>query len=191
MSKETEEEKELRKFALEIARNKKSSVKYIAKYYKSLDDFVKPDFAVLEVFFNAEDEADAKLKELYTLQDEAKKAKDSLKLKELTQEIKNAKEAKKNAQNSAKAEMDKHVQFSRAAKPYLDAEKLMKEKENYKHFDELAAKYDESKASAEAARQALIDEQKRLDEEKAAKTQQIKEEKERAKAEKKEKAMKK
>ena len=80
-----------------------------------------------------------------------------------------------------KKEMDKHAQFGRAAKPYLDAEKLMKDKENYAHFDDIAAMYEESKVAAEAARQAQIDEQKRLEEEKNAKAKQLKLEKEAAK----------
>ena len=48
-----------------------------------------------------------------------------------------------------------------------------------------AKEYDEAKAAEEAALQAHIDEQKLLDAEKAEKTRQLKEEKERAKAEKK------
>ena len=178
----TEEEKELRKFAIEIANNKKASRKAISKYYKSISEFVQPDFATLEKYFNAEDAADEKLKKLYAEKDEAKKAKDSARVTDLNVEIKNTKLEKKQIQKDTKAEMDKHAQFARAAKPYLDAEKLMKDKENYAHFEDIAAKYEESKAAAEAARQAQLDEQKRLDEEKAAKTKQLKEEKEAAKA---------
>ena len=47
--------------------------------------------------------------------------------------------------------MDKHAYFARAAKPYLDAEKLIKQEENYKHFDDIAAMYEESKARKEQA----------------------------------------
>ncbi len=181
----TKEEKELRKFAIEIAKNKKLSCKTIAKYYKNEADFVQPDFAVLEKLFNAEDAADERLKALYLKKDEAKKTKDKQLVTELDVEIKKTKLEKKQIQKETKAEMDKHAQFARAAKPYLNAEKLMKDKENYAHFDEIAAMYEESKAAAEAARQAQLDEQKRLDEEKAAKTKQLKEEKEAAKAAKK------
>ena len=46
--------------------------------------------------------------------------------------------------------MDKHAYFARAAKPYLDAEKLVKQEENYKHYDELDAMYEEAKARYEA-----------------------------------------
>ena len=46
----------------------------------------------------------------------------------------------------SKLETDKHANFNRAAKPFLDAEKLLKQKENYTHFEEIAAMYDEAKA---------------------------------------------
>ena len=183
----TQEEKELRKFAIEIAKNKKASRKAITKYYKSVGEFVQPDFAEVERLYNAEDAADEKLRALYLKRDEAKKAKDSALVTSINVEIKTVKLDKKQIQKDIKTEMDKHAQFARAAKPYLDAEMLMKDKENYAHFDDIAEMYEESKAAAEAARQAQIDEQKRLDEEKAAKSKQLKEEKEAAKAAKKSK----
>ena len=181
----SKEEKELRKFAIEIAQNKKSSLKAIRKYYKGLDEFVQPDFAVLEKLFSEEDSTDALLKELYLKKSDAKKAKTKDKASALDVEIKKAKLYKKQIQNDIKKEMDKHAQFARAAKPYLDAEKLMKDKENYAHFDDIAAMYEESKKAAEEERQAQLDELKRLEAEKAEKTRQLKEEKEKAKAEKK------
>ncbi len=178
----TTEEKELRKFAIEIAKNKKASRKAITKYYKSAGEFVQPDFAIVEKLYNAEDAADEKLRELYLRKDEAKKAKDRALVTSLDVEIKALKLEKKQIQKDTKAEMDKHAQFARAAKPYLDAAKLMKDKENYAHFDDIAEMYEESKVAAEAARQAQLEEQKRLEEEKAARTKQLKEEKEAAKA---------
>lgn len=181
MPSSTPEEKELRKFAIEIAKNKKASRKAITKYYKSAEEFVQPDFAALEVLFNKEDDTNVKIRDLYLKKDEAKKAKDKELATALSVEAKQLEIEKKRIQKEINLEMDKHAQFARAAKPYLDAEKLMKDKENYAHFDDIAAMYEESKAAAEAARQAQIDEQKRLDEEKAAKTRQLKEEKEAAK----------
>lgn len=181
----TPEEKELRKFAIEIAKNKKASRKAITKRYKSVSEFVQPDFAAVERLYNAEDAADERIRELYLKRDEAKKDKDKELVTSINVEIKALKLEKKQIEKDIKVEMDKHADFARAAKPYLDAEKLMKDKENYAHFDDIAAMYEESKAAAEAARQAKIDEQKRLEEEKAAKTRQLKEEKEAAKAAKK------
>ena len=42
--------------------------------------------------------------------------------------------------------MDKHAYFNRAAKVYLDAEKLVKQKDNYSHFEEIEKMYDEAKS---------------------------------------------
>ncbi len=168
MPKGTLEEKELRSFAIEIAQNKRSSRKAISKYYKSINEFVQPDFAVLDEIFNKEDAIEERFKQLYLDQADAKKQKDSFRLKEISDELKALKEEKKKLQKAEKAEMDKHAYFSRAAKVYLDAQKIIKEKENYEHFEELEAKYEESKANVEAALQAQLEEQKRLDEEKAA-----------------------
>jgi hypothetical protein len=168
MPKTNKEEKELRKFAIEIAQNKRSSLKAISKYYKNFSDFVQPDFAELEIIFKGQDACDEELKKLYLIKDEAKKATDSFKLKEVGEKIKAVKAEKKALQKKEKDEMDKHAQFARAAKPYLDAERLMKEKENQEHFDELAASYEEAKANEAAALQAQLDEQKRLEDEKAA-----------------------
>ncbi len=168
MPKATAEEKELRKFALEIAQNKRSSLKAIHKYFKSAVEFVQPDFSVLEDIFNKEDACEERFKQLYLEQAEAKKQKDSFRLKEISDEIKALKAKKKELQKAEKNEMDKHAYFSRAAKVYLDAQKIIKEKENYEHLDELQAKYEEAKANVEAAAQAQQEEQKRLNEEKSA-----------------------
>ncbi len=168
MPKGTKEEKELRKFAIEIAQSKLSSRRAIDKFYKDSADLTQPDYAQLERIFEQEDALDARMKQLYIEKEEAKKAKDTFKLKDISESLKSCKKEKKALRKTEKAEMDKHVQFARAAKPYLNAEKLIREEENYKHFDELADKYEEAKAANEAAHQAKLDEQKRLEEEKAA-----------------------
>lgn len=168
MPKGTKEEKELRSFAIEIAQSKLSSKKAIRKYYKDSASFKEPDYKALEALYNIEDECEAKLNALYLEQAECKKHKDSFRLKEITAEIKEAKAKKSKAQDDAKKEMDKHVQFNRAAKAYIDAAKTVKEKENYTHLEELAEQYEAAKAREEAAREAQIAEQKRLEMEKIA-----------------------
>lgn len=168
MPKGTKEEKELRQFAIEIAQSKLSSKKAIRKYYKDSASFKEPDYKALEALYNIEDECEAKLNALYLEQAECKKRKDSFRLKEITAEIKELKARKAKSQDDAKKEMDKHVQFNRAAKAYIDAAKTVKEKENYTHLEELAAQYEAAKAREEAAREAQLAEQKRLEEEKLA-----------------------
>lgn len=54
----------------------------------------------------------------------------------------------------SKKEMDRHAYFNRAAKPYLDAERLINQEKYYQHFGEIEALYDEAKErEAEAKRQ--------------------------------------
>lgn len=185
MPKKTEEEKELRTFAIEIAQSKRSSRKAIDKYYKNFSDFIEPDFSVLDAIFDEEDECEEKIKALYLEQADASKAKDYPLVKETNDQIKALKARKKELEDASKIEMDKHTQFARAAKPYFEAKNLMNARENYKHYEELEAKYEESKAKSEAALQAQLEEQKRLEAEKAEKTRLLKEEKELAKAAKK------
>lgn len=146
MPRSTDAEKEARKAAIEMAKNKKVALKTILKNYKDGADFVQPDFAVLESYFNTEDECDVTLKSLYNEQYRAKKAKDYEKAGQLKDEITAVEAKRKEARKMSKLETDKHANFNRAAKPFLDAEKLLKQKENYTHFEEIAAMYDAAKA---------------------------------------------
>ncbi len=146
MPRSTKEEKAIRKTAIEIAKNKKASYKAVKKYFSKGQELKQPDFAVLDKFFNAEDDCDTKLKELYLEKRQAKKAKDSSKVLKLKEDIKKIEADRKDARKFSKEEMDKHAYFNRAAKVYLDAEKLIKQKDNYSHFEEIEKMYDEAKA---------------------------------------------
>ncbi len=183
MPKTNDEEKAIRKATIEIARVRKSAVKSLAKYYSDAE-LVQPDFADLEKLFDAEDACDAKLKELYLALKDAKKAKAD-NVKEIKAEIKAYEAKKEETRKATKAEMDKHAYFARAAKPYLDAEKLVKQEENYKHFDEIAEQYEEAKARKEQA-EAEAEEKARIEKaEREAHAAQLKAEKAAKKAEKK------
>ncbi len=187
LSKATAEEKEYRKYRIDTAKNKLSARKAMDKYYKTPESFVQPGYEELDRLFDREDDINTELKALYEAKAAAKKAKDSYALKDIGEKIKALETEKKSVQKASKAEMDKHAFFARAAKPYLDAQRIVNERENTLHFEEIAAKYDEAKAAEEAALQAQIDEQKRLEAEKAEKAAAIKAEKAAAKADKKNK----
>ncbi len=146
----TPEQKELRKFSVEIASKKKLSYKTIHKYYGGDKAFEKPDFAHLELLYNKEDEIDKKLKDLYNDLHKSKKEHDSTKEQKIRAEIKKIEQEKKPLRKEIKAEMDKHAYFNRAAKPYLDAEKLLKQQENYKHLDEIESLYIAAKERLES-----------------------------------------
>lgn len=168
LPKGTKEEKELHSFAVEIAQSKLASRKAIDKYYRNYEDFKEPDYSALDKIYDEEDACNIKLKELYFAKYEAKKAKQYMRVKETSAEIKILEKKKKDLFASAKFEMNKQVQFSRAAKPYLEAKKLMSARENYKHLEDLEAKYDDAKARVEEALAAKAAEQKRLEAEKLA-----------------------
>lgn len=166
LPKTTSQEKEMRKYAIEIAQAKLASRKAIDKYFKSREDLVAPDFSTLDALFDEEDAIETKLRKLYVEQADAKKDKDTLKVQDTSAALKELKIKKKALAKTIEAEKEKHTFFARAAKAYIDAERIIKQKENYEHLEELAARYDEAKAAEEAARQAALDEQKRLDAEK-------------------------
>lgn len=186
MPKHTHEEKELREYFISNAKNKLKSIKVIQKFYSGVE-LVAPEYSVLEAMYEKEDSLDEHINSLYKQKYAAKKAKDSALAKKLNADIDKSKKAKDVLEDEIKQEMNKHVRFLKAAKPYLDAEKLLKEEENFKHFDEIEAKYEQAKIDAENARKAKEEEQKRLEAEKKAKTLALKEEKARRKAEKKNK----
>ena len=150
MTKNSAEEKEIREFYVELAQKKKDSYNAIKKHFPTLDSFVQPDFEILESYYNKEDECNDVLKDLFSKQKEAKNAKDKSLLASLKEEIKKVELEKKVAQANAKDEVNKHARFNRAAKPYIDAKKLMTQKENYTHLDEIMALYDDAKVRYEA-----------------------------------------
>ncbi len=173
----TKAEKELRSFAIEEARIEKRSRKTIDKYFKDPAEFVQPDFAVLEGFYEKEDNCDEQLKAMYAELRIAKKANDRARVETLKENIKETSAVRKAARADSKAEMEKHAYFSRAAKPYLDAEKLIKQEENYQHLDEITAMYDEAKARYEQELAEAEEQRKRLEAEEKAYAEKLKAEK--------------
>ncbi len=150
MPKASKEEKEIRKTAVENAKKKLTAVKSVNKFFKGTTELVQPDFAVLDSLYDREDAINAELKELYVRLDEAKKAKNSELKAELSGTISALNEEKKQLQKSVKTEMNKHAYFNRAAKPYLDAKKLITQRNNCTHLDEITELYEDAKARLEA-----------------------------------------
>lgn len=170
---ETKEDKEIRSFLRGIEKRKISCSKAIAKYYKD-EQFVQPDYSVLESYFDKEDECSLKAKELYLEAKAAKKGGDRAKAAELKAEMNKAKAEIKEAQKLQKAEMDKHAYFGRAAKLYIEAKRTVEQFENYKHLDEISALYDEAKARYEAKLTADAEEAERLKAEEKEMTERLK-----------------
>ncbi len=178
---ETETQKKTKKVAIEIAKSKLSARKAIDKYYKSADEFVKPDYRLLDSLFDAEDMCNAKLKELYEKQDVAKKRNDWTKVSKLTKAIEKAKARKKETQKRIKEETDKHIYFNRAAKPYFEADKLLKQKESYSHLEDISSTYEAAKYRYEKDLEHKLAEEERKSKEEKANREKIKAKKEAAK----------
>lgn len=167
LPKNTHDEKEFRKFEIEIAKNKISAIKSYHKYYSSKDEFKELSFDTIDEYFEREDKLDDKIAELAKLSHIAKKDKDTEEVAKLKAQIKELSEERKQVRKLSKEEMDKHAKFNRAAKPYVDAKKLLTQQENFSHFDEIAAQYDVAKANVEEADKLEAEaEAKRIAEEK-------------------------
>lgn len=177
MPKNTEDEKEARKFEIELCKKKISAKKYYDKYYGSLNVFVEPDMEILTSLFDKEDDYNSQIFELNKEKKLAQKDNDKEMVKNINAQIKEISAKYKAVQKESKAVMDEFAKFNRAAKPYNDAKKLLIQEENYSHFDEIAALYDQAKIDAE-------EEDRLRDERLAAKQAEEKAELERRKAEK-------
>ncbi len=150
MPKNTAEEKEIRKFAVQLARTKISAKKAFDKNYGSVKEFIEPDMAALTSVFDKEDETEQKIFELVKQRTAANKADDKEEFTRLKAEIKELNIQLKQIRAEEKRLMDEFAKFNRAAKPYIAARKLLQQKENYSHFEEIAALYDEAKINADA-----------------------------------------
>ena len=184
MAKDTAEQKATRKAAIEIAKIKITACKTIAKKFTG-SDFIQPKYADLEKCFDKEDALEAKLKELNLALRNANKAfsknaneKNARAVDDIKAKIKSYQAQLKEARKATKAENDRQADFARAAKPYLDAQKLLTQKENYSHFDNINAQYDISKEKHEKALAKAVADAERKRKEEEALNAKIKAEKE-------------
>ncbi|MBQ4266814.1 MAG: hypothetical protein IJB93_01365, partial [Clostridia bacterium] len=164
LSKNNAGEKEYRTFAIDMAKNKITSYKTIKKYYKDTEEILKPDFKVLEGYYDREEKIDETIKALYTEEKKATKERKA----EIKATVKELSKEKTELKKTISAEMDKHANYNRVAKPVIVAEKLVKQRENYTHLDDIAEKYEEAKKRSEEELAARMAEQKRLEAEKQA-----------------------
>ena len=142
MPESTESEREIRRNLLTQLENKKIALKAIKKYYP--DGIEEFDNTVFEKLFKAEDEFELKLHESLKRLKKAKEEKDKNNIKELKKEVKGLQLTKREIAREIKKATNQNAIYYRAAKPYLDAQKLLKQAENYKKLDEINALYTEA-----------------------------------------------
>lgn len=177
MPKNTDDEKEYRKYAIQVAKKKITSCKEIAKHFSNGEEFAEPDYSIIDEIFERQDNCEIKLHDLGKALSDARSQKDSAKVNEIKAQIKETNFQRKVARADEKEETAKHAIFARAAKPYLDAKKLIEQAENYTHLDEIEALYDEAKVRHEAKLKADAAELAALKAEEEAMKARIKEEK--------------
>ena len=151
MPKSTDEEKSMRKAAIEIARNKISAVKAVKKYYSDGKLLEEPDYALLEECYDKEDRLEAELKALNNSIRDIKKSGNKESVAEAKATAKALQAELKETRTQSKKLSDEFANFNRAAKPYNDAKKVLTQSKNYEKLDEISAVYEEAKARHEAA----------------------------------------
>ena len=149
LPKGTEKEKAYRKAEIQRARDAAFARRTaLRKFPNGIQEF---DVSVFDGLFAREDELNAKIESLYSAYYAAKKEKNPRKVESLKAEIKAAKADKRVVEAEIKKAGDENALYTRAAKPYIDAKKLLTQAENYSRFEEIAAMYDDAKARHEEA----------------------------------------
>ena len=153
----TEEERAFRK--AEISRIKESlyAQKVARKHFPNgIEEFDSREFDKLFVEQDAvEEKIDAAYKTFYKARDD----KDKAAAQEAMSLIKALKAQAKEIDKAVKKATDDSSVYNRAAKPYLDAKKLITMAENYTHYEEIDAMYDEAKLRYEEAERLAAQEE--------------------------------
>ena len=147
----TEDEKEFRKYRVHFCRTRLTARKYLDKYYPNGKAILVPDEAPLKVLLETEESYDKQEDALYKRLFEVGEKKDKAGKKAVQEELRALKAKIKVLNKQIRAELDKQADYNRVAKPYMDAERLLKQAENYTHFGELEARYRAIKAEAASA----------------------------------------
>jgi len=154
MPKNTQEEKDRRRDALMQISQIKTARKAMKKYFPN--GIVEFDNSVFETLFKAEDENELALHNTLKAMKTAKENKNNADAKKLKKQIKELQSKKARIKEEIKVATEKNSIYYRAAKPYLDAEKTLKQMENYQHYNEIIALYDDAKQRIDKKAEEVI-----------------------------------
>ncbi|NLX94318.1 MAG: hypothetical protein GXZ02_10840, partial [Clostridiales bacterium] len=147
LPKTTPEEKKIRKEAIRLAKRRLASKKLIHKNYK--DGIKVFDTSVFDELFKRSDDIEEDLESAYQILFDAQSKNFKAGIKQAKSDIRNLKVTRNEINRAIKVATNEHSLFRRTTKPYQDAVKLLTEQENYKHFDDIAAMFDEAKVRKE------------------------------------------
>lgn len=137
MPKTTAEEKELRKIAISDARKEKVSKKMLKRHFPNgIERF---DVGIFDSLFAEQDALDMKQKDYTERFNDAKAAKDDFHLEEYRQILRTIPKEKSRIKSQLKSAIQKQSIYNRAAAPYIDAEKLLVQRDNYSNYSEIKA----------------------------------------------------
>lgn len=183
MPRETKLQKEERSAAISTAKARIHSKKVIEeKHGGRIEEF---DTSVFEELFEQEDANLEKRTELEERISDARKAKDKAQLEKLYEQRAALKLEKKQIDAKIKKATDENSYYNSLAKPYIDSVKLVKQAENYTHYEDIKSLYDEAKLRKEEQERIEREKEEELKVAQKAEKERLKAEKAQKKAEKK------
>ncbi|MCR4563207.1 MAG: MFS transporter [Clostridiales bacterium] len=147
LPKATEFQKERRRDALIQISNIKAARKAMKKYYP--DGVTVFDSSIFETLFKAEDDANNELFATANALKTARENGDKASVNALKSKMKEIQLKQAKIKGEIKKATNENSLYYRAAKPFIDAKRIISQCENYKHFEEIEKLYDNAKASVE------------------------------------------
>lgn len=139
MPKSTPEEKEERKAALYAYREIKSAKKAIKKYYP--DGIKEFDLSVFDKLFDVDEKNENEINSIIEKIKSANESGDKATVRQLKSELTPLRRIRSQIKAEIKKATKQNSVYNRAAKPYIKAQKLIAQSENYSHYDDIYAKY--------------------------------------------------
>ncbi len=147
LPKATELQKERRRDALIQISNIKAARKATKKYFP--DGVTVFDSSIFETLFKAEDDANNELFATVNALKTARENGDKASVNALKSKMKEIQLEQAKIKGKIKKATNENSLYYRAAKPFIDAKRIIAQCENYKHFEEIEKLYDNAKASVE------------------------------------------
>lgn len=139
MPKSTPEEKEDRRAALSAYNEMKAAKRAIKKYYPDgLNEF---NLSVFDKLFDADEKNENEINSIIEKIKSANESGDKATVRQLKAELTPLRRIRSQIKAEIKKATKQNSIYNRAAKPYIKAQKLIAQSENYSRYDDIYAKY--------------------------------------------------
>lgn len=143
MPKSTPEEKEERRTALSAYNEMKAAKRAIKKYYP--DGLKEFDLSVFDKLFDADEKNENEINSIIEKIKSANEINDKAAVRQLKAELIPLRRIRSQIKAEIKKATKQNSIYNRAAKPYIKAQKLIVQSENYDRYDDIYAKYTQIK----------------------------------------------